>query len=84
MLGVGTNIVDDGPLEVRQFEVPSFTYDVVLDTAKLVEFEGTVTRLDYRRTKNVSYRFTFIKRSFGCVCFFSMCPKNLKLCVNIG
>jgi len=43
---MGTDIIDDRPLEVRQLEMPSFTHNGVLDTTELVEFKGTVTRLD--------------------------------------
>ena len=40
-------VVDDLTLEVGHLEVPSFTHDIVLNTAELVELEGTVTRFDY-------------------------------------
>ena len=47
LLGVRAYVVDDLTLEVGHLEVPSFTHDIVLNTAELVELEGTVTRFDY-------------------------------------
>ena len=41
------HIVDDLAFEVGQLEMPSFTHDVVLHTAELVEFEGSMTGLHY-------------------------------------
>ena len=42
-----SDVIDDGPLEVGQLHVPSFTHDVILHSRDFVELESTVTRLNY-------------------------------------
>ena len=46
LLGVCAHVIDNRSLEVRHFEVPSFTVDGLLDAIDLVKLEGTVTRFD--------------------------------------
>jgi len=43
---VRAHVVDNLTLEVRNLKVPSFTHDVVLHSAELVELESTMTGLN--------------------------------------
>ena len=46
LLWVRAHVVNDLTLEVGQLEVPAFAHDIILHSAKLVELEGTMTRLN--------------------------------------
>ena len=46
LLWVRAHVVDNLTLEVRNLKVPSFTHDVVLHSAELVELESTMTGLN--------------------------------------
>ena len=47
LFGVCTHVVDDGALKVWEFQVPTFSNDVVLfDSCYLVEEEGTMARFN--------------------------------------
>ena len=47
LFGVCTDVIDDGSLQVGDFQVPTFLHDIVVfHTLNLVEEEGTMTRLN--------------------------------------
>ena len=46
LFGVCADVIDDGALQVREFQVPTFLHDIVVfHSLNLVEEEGTMTRL---------------------------------------
>lgn len=46
LFGVCADVIDNGALEIREFQVPTFLYDIGFHSLNLVEEEGTMTRLN--------------------------------------
>jgi len=49
--GLGLNVIDNGPLEIRNDQVETFSEDFILKTTNSTENQGLVTRIDLKKVR---------------------------------